>query len=106
MKTSRFFVGTVLSLLFAAPLSAADAPSTACSPPRPQQCMQLFDPVCATVATGVECVAPPWDAATTETTYSNGCMACADPAVIRHRPGPCPDGEANPQRPKTTFGKE
>jgi hypothetical protein len=51
---------------------------TLCREPRPQACIQLYDPVCASLKNG------------TTRTFSNGCAACAEPAVVGHRPGTCP----------------
>lgn len=51
-----------------------------CQETRPMVCTMEYRPVCARLATGG-----------TET-YSSGCNACADVAVVSHVPGPC---EAN-----------
>jgi len=48
-----------------------------CQEPRAQMCIQLYEPVCARLQDG------------TEKTFSNGCTACADPAVRGYRPGGC-----------------
>ncbi len=48
-----------------------------CPKPRPQFCIQDYQPVCAKLDDG------------TVKTYSNGCNACADPAVIGYREGAC-----------------
>ena len=60
-----------------------------CKDPRPEMCTQHYDPVCATRDNGVRCVTTPCDSTETAT-YSNGCMACADPAVFYHIKGACP----------------
>jgi len=49
----------------------------ACTEPRPQVCSQDYRPVCATLQDG------------SFKTYSNGCNACSDPAVIGYREGAC-----------------
>ena len=48
-----------------------------CADPRPQACTMDYRPVCATLADG------------STATYANGCGACADAAVVAHRPGAC-----------------
>jgi hypothetical protein len=48
-----------------------------CVEPRPEVCTMDYNPVCATHADG------------TSATYPNGCGACADAAVVSHRPGAC-----------------
>ena len=60
-----------------------------CQEPRPEMCTQQYDPVCATLDSGVRCVTTPCDSTETAT-YSNGCMACADPAVFHYVAGACP----------------
>jgi hypothetical protein len=50
---------------------------TQCTDPRPQACTRDYVPVCGALkAGGVK-------------TYSNACDACADAAVLGHRPGAC-----------------
>jgi len=61
-----------------------------CKEPRPEMCTQEYRPVCATRDNGVRCVTTPCDSTETKT-YSNGCMACADPAVYFYYPGACAD---------------
>jgi hypothetical protein len=46
--------------------------AVACTDPRPEQCVQVQDPVCANGRT-----------------YSNSCMACADASVAAYSPGEC-----------------
>ena len=48
-----------------------------CTDPRPEVCTMDYNPVCATLADG------------STATYPNGCGACADVAVVSHRPGAC-----------------
>ena len=59
-----------------------------CKEPRPEMCTQDYRPVCATRDNGMRCVTTPCDSTETKT-YSNGCMACADPAVYFHHEGAC-----------------
>ena len=59
-----------------------------CKDPRPEMCTQDYRPVCATRDNGVRCVTTPCDSTETAT-YSNGCMACADPAVYYYIEGAC-----------------
>lgn len=53
---------------------------TFCGSPRPQLCTMHYAPVCATQDPGLK---SDWK------TYSNACMACADPAVRAYRKGTC-----------------
>lgn len=63
---------------------------TECQEPRPQMCTREYNPVCATRDTGVRCVTEPCPASE-RLTYPTGCTACADPKVVSHVPGACPD---------------
>ena len=66
----------------------ANEDAVVCKDPRPEMCTQEYLPVCATRDNGVRCVTTPCES--TETvTYSNGCMACSDPAVYFYHPGAC-----------------
>jgi hypothetical protein len=67
----------------------AQAAVIECREPRPEMCTQHYDPVCATRDNGVRCVTTPCDSTETAT-YSNGCMACADPDVFSYVEGACP----------------
>ena len=69
-------------------LPEARASAVKCEDPRPEMCTQHYQPVCATRDNGVRCVTTPCDSTETRT-YSNGCMACADPAVYYYYEGPC-----------------
>lgn len=60
----------------------------ACGEPRPELCVQLYDPVCAQRDTGVRCVTTPCDS-TEPREYPNGCEACRDAKVLSYAPGPC-----------------
>ena len=61
---------------------------TSCSEPRPEMCAAIYDPVCAARDNGIRCLTTPCDS-TEWATYSNGCNACADTLVFRHRAGSC-----------------
>ena len=50
-----------------------------CEDPRPQVCTMDYRPVCANLSDG------------TRKTYSNGCGACADAAVVSWSEGECPE---------------
>lgn len=68
------------------PEAAADI--TECKEPRPQMCTREYRPVCGLRDTGVRCVTEPCPR-TEHKTYGNACDACADSAVLSHRPGAC-----------------
>ena len=57
--------------------AAGEKKAVACTDPRPQVCTQDYRPVCAQLQDG------------RSKTYSNGCSACADPAVSSYREGAC-----------------
>lgn len=62
------------------PAAADNAPRAAltrCEEPRPEICTMHYDPVCGRTSAGQD------------RTYSNGCSACSEPAVVEYRPGPC-----------------
>lgn len=59
-----------------------------CKEPRPEICTQEYNPVCATKHSGVMCVTTPCPS-TEERNYASGCMACADPKVIKYKQGKC-----------------
>lgn len=61
----------------------------ACPEPRPEVCIQIYDPVCAQRDNGVRCVTTPCDS-TDPREYPNGCEACRDPLVVSYVAGPCP----------------
>ena len=67
---------------------------TECKEPRPEVCIQQYDPVCAVKDTGVRCVTTPCPS-TENATYPNACMACADSKVSAYTPGECPDTGEN-----------
>ena len=48
-----------------------------CTDPRPEICAMDYTPVCGQLDDG------------TEKTFSNGCSACSDRAVVSYRPGAC-----------------
>jgi len=60
-----------------------------CPEPRPEVCIQIYDPVCAQRDNGVRCVTTPCDS-TDPREYPNGCEACRDPLVVSYVPGRCP----------------
>ena len=57
---------------------AEQAGYVACQAPRPEVCPMHYDPVCGERGDG------------SRHTYSNGCQACADVAVVGYRPDACP----------------
>ena len=65
-------------------------PLQACPETRPEVCTRDYRPVCASVDTGVRCVKAPCPASEWKT-YPNACSACADPKVIGHLEGTCPE---------------
>lgn len=67
-----------------------DKQLTACRDPRPEQCTQVYQPVCAVRDTGVRCVTTPCPSSE-YVTYPNSCEACADPRVSSWKPGACDD---------------
>lgn len=56
---------------------------------RNKGCTKEYDPVCATVDTGLRCVRAPCDGASEKKTYGNACDACSDPKVYGWTPGAC-----------------
>jgi hypothetical protein len=52
-----------------------------CSEPRPEMCMELYQPVCGFTKDG------------TSKTYGNSCHACANHEVVRFTPGECKKAE-------------
>ena len=78
--TLRLAVFPLMLFLFACagnPPLAENNGQTLCTEPRPEVCTMDYNPVCATRADG------------STATYPNGCGACADAAVVSHRPGTC-----------------
>lgn len=66
--------------------------STACQDPRPEMCMQLYDPACGYWHEGPVCkpgVPCPAIAIIKNKTYSNSCTACSDPKVKGFKKGAC-----------------
>lgn len=77
------------ALLLAGCVSKPPAvPMTVCQEPRPEMCTMHYDPVCASIDTGVRCVTTPCES-TAMKTYGNSCSACSDPAVIEYHAGVC-----------------
>ena len=62
----------------------------ACVDSRSQIFTMDYTPVCATRDSGRRCVMTPCDTAE-HATYANACGACADPRVIYHLAGACPE---------------
>ena len=62
------------------------AMKTVCESPRPEICIQVVMPVCATDQAGVS------------KTASNACIACRDPAVIHYTPQACEADAIGPTR--------
>jgi hypothetical protein len=48
-----------------------------CGDPRPEMCMEIYQPVCGFTKDG------------TSKTYGNSCHACANHDVVRYTPGEC-----------------
>jgi len=65
---------------------------TACTDPRPEVCAQMYEPVCASVDTGVRCITTPCPSAELKS-YPNACEACRDPNVEGYQPGECEPSE-------------
>jgi hypothetical protein len=59
-----------------------------CTDPRPEMCAQMYQPVCASVDTGVRCITTPCPSAESKP-YPNACEACRDPAVQGYQEGEC-----------------
>ncbi|HTW34681.1 MAG TPA: hypothetical protein VMD53_08685 [Rhizomicrobium sp.] len=72
-------------ILFAAAPGAAQEPQPKltvpalkfCTEPRPEMCMEIYQPVCGFTKDG------------TSKTYGNSCHACANHDVVRYTPGEC-----------------
>ncbi len=52
-----------------------------CEEPRPEICTMDYSPVCGSLESGGR------------KTYSNGCSACSDHAVVGYTDGPCATGD-------------
>lgn len=63
--------------------------SSECQEPRPEMCIQVYEPVCALKDTGLHCVKAPCDGVTEWVTFSNACHACGDKSVRGFRDGEC-----------------
>lgn len=61
---------------------------TACPEERAEVCAQIYQPVCATIDTGIRCVTTPCPSETTQT-FGNACTACSDPRTFGYSPGEC-----------------
>lgn len=60
----------------------------ACPEERAEICTQIYQPVCATIDTGIRCVTAPCPSETTQT-FGNACSACADPRAFGYSSGEC-----------------
>lgn len=92
MKNAIVLIAAIL-LFACSSQQSAPAPEpqntlTQCPDQRPQMCTMDYRPVCATRDTGVRCVTTPCPSSE-QKTYSNGCSACADPAVIGYIADEC-----------------
>ncbi len=70
-------------------VSSSDDHYSVCPQKRSKICNKKLQPVCASRAKEVHCVMAPCPEIYEEVTYSNGCMACADPLVSKYRVGAC-----------------
>ena len=77
---------SVLSACATEPLN-----QTPCTEPRPQMCPMNYVPVCAILGDDQR------------KTYSNGCSACSDPAVVAYQPNACPQPGVEEGGVKTRF---
>ncbi|HUO94395.1 MAG TPA: hypothetical protein VMU22_15825 [Rhizomicrobium sp.] len=59
-----------------------------CAGPRPEMCMEIYQPVCGFRQDG------------SSHTYSNSCHACAKAEVVRYEPGECKDAGPKPDAPR------
>lgn len=71
---------------------------TACPEERAEVCTQIYQPVCASLDTGIRCVTTPCPAETTQT-FGNACTACADPRAFGYSPGECKSGQQSNDAP-------
>ena len=55
---------------------------------RPEMCPMIYDPVCATIDTGIRCEKAPCPSVQWET-KSNPCVACSDPNTYGYTWGDC-----------------
>jgi hypothetical protein len=56
-----------------------------CKEPRPEMCMELYQPVCGVSKDG------------TQKTYGNSCQACAHAEIVRYTPGKCEKDDQTPR---------
>ena len=76
-----------------------------CTDPRSAACTKEFNPVCATVDTGIRCIKAPCPSVDNKT-YNNGCLACADPKVMDYVPGACKAGSDQPAKAHLTTSED
>ncbi len=84
MKFCRNMMFALMPLLVACTTGPSVDPTVAsqvqaCEEPRPQVCTMDYRPVCASLTEGGV------------KTYSNGCGACGDAAVVSWTEGACPE---------------
>lgn len=78
-----------------APEPAPPAKRSECPAKRPEMCTQQYQPVCATVDTGIRCIKAPCPSGE-QKEFSNWCVACTNPKVTGYVDGPCPGGGPRP----------
>lgn len=64
-----------------------------CPENRPEMCIEIYQPVCGLVDTGIRCITTPCPS-TDYKTFGNSCTACADPNVTGYIDGECPTEDA------------
>jgi predicted methyltransferase len=62
--------------------------ASACGAPRPTECSEFPEPVCAQVDTGIRCIKAPCDSSENKT-FKNACQACREPNVLNYERGAC-----------------
>ena len=82
-----------------APAAAEGSPKSTkridCPAKRPEICTQQYQPVCASVDTGIRCIKAPCPSGEQQE-FSNWCVACTSPKVTGYVEGPCPGGGPRP----------
>jgi hypothetical protein len=75
--------------------AAKPAKQLDCPAKRPEICTQQYQPVCASVDTGIRCIKAPCPSGE-QREFSNWCVACTNPKVTTYVDGPCPGGAPRP----------